>query len=173
MYVKVMHGLNRKPDDWQIADSWRKACLWGWNAENFSFIVQGLTRTGVIPIVKKMRYGFKVLGDNIFWTIWPFLMGVIGWLPGKLAEREFLDLALYYSAPRLGKINSILFFLILVYCITLIVMILPKEKVSRGFVKTIVHFFEWVVFLPLAIFLNSLAAFSVQLRLLRGKYEKS
>ena len=164
--------------DIAAAQSWRQTFLnvyrqkrrWAWGIENFPIVMRALLKAKAIPLRKKLTNGFKLFAGHIAWATWPFLLGVISWLPAIFAGREFSDSVLYYSSPR---IKTIIFNLASVGLLTtsiISVCLLPKVKIKKYFFRKILHFFEWLLVPLISIFLSAIPALDAQTRLMRRRY---
>jgi hypothetical protein len=173
MYVKIYRTIPaKKAGIGALADCYRRRKRWAWDIENLSFFIRGLISREEIPFYKKITYPFMMLQSHVFMAVWPFIVGILAWLPGAFSEKEFSDIALYYTSPRIGKIIFILFMVILINSIVLSLSFIPRKRIRYGFLNMIVHFFEWLVFLPLSMFLAALAHLHVQTTLLFSKSRK-
>lgn len=161
-----------------VADSWwrtivsvyRQKRRWAWGVENFAFVARAFVHASQIPWLRRVRYASKLFANHIAWATWPFLLGLIGWLPALFAAREFSDSVLYYSAPRITGIIFSLASLSLLVTIGLSLCLLPRRTVPRGLRTTIGHAVEWLLVPLISIALSALPALDAQTRLMLGRY---
>ncbi len=103
-------------------------------------------------------------------STWPFLLGVISWLPAFFAGLEFSNSVVYYTAPR---ITGTIFRLASISLLTTIVLsfsILPKARTKNPLLTKIGHALEWLLVPVTAVFLSALPALDAQTRLMTGRY---
>ncbi len=171
MYVTVSMDV-------AAAGSWRKTVLnvyrqkrrWAWGVENFPIVMRAFLRANDLPLARRVRHGFKLFGGHVAWATWPFLIGVIGWLPALVAGREFSSSVVYYSAPRIA---AIIFRLALISLLTTVVLsacLLPKPPVRFPWLKKLGHMVEWLFVPAVAIVLSAVPALDAQTRLMTGRY---
>lgn len=171
MYVTVSMDIT-------VGDSWWKTLVsvykqkrrWAWGVENFPIVVRAFLKSKKIPLRKKMEHGFKLLEGNISWATWPFLLGIIGWLPALLAEREFSHSIVYYSAPRIKGTIFSLASIGLFSCILLSLLLLPKKEREPKLFQKITHALEWLLVPVISVFLSAIPALDAQTRLMFARY---
>ena len=170
MYVTVSMDVVDAGSWWKtIRNVYRQKRRWAWGVENFPLVMRGFLVARDIPLIDKFRHGFKLLAGHVAWATWPFLLGVIGWLPAVFAEREFSSSVLYYSAPRVTAMIFSLSSLALVTTMILSVSLLPKHRVPDPWLKKLGHACEWLFVPIIAIFLSALPALEAQTRLMFGR----
>ncbi|HRK62541.1 MAG TPA: glycosyltransferase family 2 protein [Candidatus Omnitrophota bacterium] len=160
------------------AGGWWQTCVsvykqkrrWAWGVENFPIVTRGFLQSKKIPIFERLRHGCKLFEGHIAWATWPFILGVIGWLPPFFTSREFSDSVIYYTAPRISGIIFNLASVSLLTTIVLSLMLLPKAKIKYSFFRRAVHALEWLAIPLVAIFFSALPALEAQTRLMLAKY---
>jgi hypothetical protein len=160
------------------AGGWWKTCVsvykqkrrWAWGVENFPIVIRGFFQDKKIPLFEKIRHSFKLFEGHVAWATWPLILGVIGWLPGLIAAREFSDSVVYYTAPRISAVIFNLASLSLAITIFLSLSLLPKKKIKHSFLRRVIHAFEWLAIPVVAIFFSALPALEAQTRLMFAKY---
>ena len=162
--------------DVAASDSWRKTVVnvykqrrrWAWGVENFPIVLRAFLQAKRISCATKITHSWKLFEAHVAWASWPFLLGVVGWLPAVFAGREFSSSVVYYSAPRITFTIFRLASISLVLSILLSLSLLPPAPTKRPWLKKIGHLFEWLVVPVIAIFLNAIPALDAQTRLMRG-----
>jgi len=160
------------------AGGWWQTCVsvykqkrrWAWGVENFPIVTRGFLQSKKIPIFERLRHGGKLFEGHIAWATWPFILGIIGWLPPFFTSREFSDSMIYYTAPRISGIIFNLASISLLTTIVLSLMLLPKAKIKYSFFRRVVHALEWLAIPLVAIFFSALPALEAQTRLMFAKY---
>jgi hypothetical protein len=123
-----------------------------------------------IPFVTRLKQAFKLFQTHLSWTIWPFLLGVMSWLPTVLLARELGPSPVAYSEPRLvGVILNLALGGYLTY-VALSQLFLPRTQGTRQVRRRILHAFEWLLIVPLSVFFGAVPALDAQTRLMLGKY---
>ncbi len=171
MYVTVSMDV-------AASDSWRKTVVnvyrqkrrWAWGVENFPIVMRGFLHAQKLPLSKKIKNGFKLFESNVAWATWPFLLGVISWLPAFFAGLEFSNSVLYYTAPRITATIFRLGSISLLTTIALSMSILPKAPTRNPLLIKLGHAFEWLLVPVTAIFLSAIPALDAQTRLMLGRY---
>ena len=163
--------------DVAAADTWRKTVLnvyrqkrrWAWGVENFPIVLRAFLRASRIPLVTRITHAFKLFESHVAWATWPFLLGVIGWLPALLAGREFSSTVVYYNTPRITFTIFNLASISLVTTILLSLCLLPRPPVKRAWLRKLGHLFEWLLVPLTAIVLSAVPALDAQTRLMLGR----
>jgi len=171
MYVTVSMDV-------AASDSWRKTVVnvyrqkrrWAWGVENFPIVMRGFLHSRNISLGLKIKHAFKLLEGHIAWATWPFLLGVIGWIPAWFAGREFSNTIVYYTAPRIAIAIFQLSSIGLVTTVILSLCLLPRPLVKRPWLKKVGHMFEWLLVPVIAIGLSAIPALDAQTRLMLGNY---
>jgi len=171
MFTTVSLDVTVAGNWWRtLVNVYRQKRRWAWGVENFPIIMRGFLKADKIPLSKKLRHSYKIFEGHISWATWPFILGVIGWLPAVFSGRQFTSTALYYNAPRITATIFKLASLGLLTCIILSLLLLPKKKIKHNMLNRIGHAFEWL-FIPLAsVILSALPALDAQTRLMFGRY---
>ena len=123
--------------------SWRKTVLnvyrqkrrWAWGVENFPIVMRGFLRSRAIPLRLKLRHAFKLFESHVAWATWPFLLGIIGWIPAWWAGREFSSSVVFYTAPRIATAIFQLSSIGLLTTIVLSLSLLPRPPAKWFWLK--------------------------------------
>lgn len=171
MYVTVSMDV-------AASESWRKTVVnvykqkrrWAWGVENFPIVMRGFFRARRIPLLAKLKHAFKLFEGHIAWATWPFLLGIIGWIPAWFAGQVFSNSVVYYTAPRIAITIFQLSSIGLLTTVVLSQCLLPRPPVGRPWLKRVGHTFEWCVIPFTAIMLSAVPALDAQTRLMLGRY---
>ncbi len=171
MYVTLSMDVVDAGGWWQTCvNVYKQKRRWAWGVENFPIVMRGFLKSSKIPVFARIRHSFKLFEGHIAWSTWPFLLGIIGWLPVFFAGQEFSDSVLYYTAPRIASVIFNLASLSLLTTIILSLSLLPKKKIKHSFLRRFAHALEWLAIPVVAIFFSALPALDAQTRLMLGKY---
>ncbi|MBI2870726.1 MAG: glycosyltransferase family 2 protein [Candidatus Omnitrophica bacterium] len=170
MYVTVSMDVARGPSWLKTAATvYKQKRRWAWGVENFPIVARGFLKASRIPLTQRIRHVLKMLEGHVAWAAWPFLLTVVGWLPGIFAGREFATSVMYYTAPRVAGIIFRLATVALGTTILLSLLLLPRPKPPFASLKRLAHALEWL-FVPVVVVLFSgLPALDAQTRLMLGK----
>jgi hypothetical protein len=160
------------------AENWRRTVVnvyrqkrrWAWGVENIPLVMGAFLLTRGIPLAARLRQAFKLFQTHLSWTTWPYLLGLMSWLPAILLNREFTASVVTYSEPRLLSILFNLAFGGYLTYVALSQLFLPRGRGARQVLKRILHAFEWLLILPLSILFGAIPALDAQTRLMLGKY---
>lgn len=169
MYVTVSMDV-------AASDSWRRTVVnvykqkrrWAWGVENLPIVLRGFLRARRIPLAAKVQHAFKLFEGHVAWATWPFLLGVIGWIPAWYAGREFSNSIVYYTAPRMAIAIFQLSSIGLITTIILSLSLLPRPPVKHPWLKKVGHMAEWGLVPLTAIALSAVPALDAQTRLMLG-----
>lgn len=171
MYVTLSMDIADGSSFWKSAvNVYKQKRRWAWGVENFPIVMRAFMKESRISLYNKLRHGFKLIEGHLAWATWPFLLGIIGWLPVLFSRKEFSDSVLYYSVQRITGTIFNLASLCLVITIILSLCLLPKRKIKHSLWIRIGHAFEWLLVPVIALFFSGLPALDAQTRLMRGKY---
>lgn len=171
MYVTVSMDVVDAGGWWQTCvNVYKQKRRWAWGVENFPIVMRGFLQSNKISIFERVRHSFKLFEGHVAWATWPFILGIMGWLPGIFAGQDFSDSVLFYTAPRISSVIFNLASLSLITTIILSLCLLPKTKIKHSFWRRVIHALEWLVIPLVAIFFSAMPALDAQTRLMFGKY---
>ncbi len=161
-----------------VADTWWQTVVnvykqkrrWAWGVENFPIVMRAFLKKSGIPLMSRIKCGYKLFEGHISWTTWAFLLTIIGWLPAIFAGRDFSHSVFYYSAPRITGTIFHLATLSLITSIILSLLLLPEKKEKHPIFKRIGFALQWLLVPLTIIFLSALPALDAQTRLMFGRY---
>lgn len=158
--------------------SWRKTIVsvyrqkrrWAWGVENVPLVLRAFLKASRIPWTTRVKHTFKLLEGHVAWATWPFLLGIVGWLPALFAGREFSSSVVYYTAPRITFTIFNLASISLLATIILSISLLPPAETARPWLNKVGHLFEWLLVPVIAVGLSAVPALDAQTRLMLGRY---
>lgn len=153
-----------------VANVYKQKRRWAWGVENFPIVMRGFLQSRRIPLFRRVGHAFKMFEGHVAWATWPFLLGIVGWIPALVAGREFADSVVYYTAPRIAVTIFQLSTLGLITTIILSWMLLPTPPAKRPWVRRLGHLVEWCLVPVTAIGLSAIPALDAQTRLMWGRY---
>ncbi len=170
MYVTVSMDVAASHSWLQtVVNVYRQKRRWAWGVENFPIVMRAFLRSCSISRIKRLQHAWKLFDDHVAWATWPFLLGVLGWLPALCAGREFSDSVAFYMAPR---VTFAIFHLASIGFLTtslLSLLLLPSPAVKRPWLRKTIHMAEWLLVPVITIFLSAVPALDAQTRLMLGK----
>lgn len=155
-------------------DTFRKIYVqkrrWAWGIENFPMIMLGFLEDRAIPVMEKLRHGFKMLESHVSWATWGLMVTLFGWLPIILGGREYGLSVVSYNLPRISQVIFNLAGISFLVSVILSFLITPKPPPHLARFRNlsvIVQWFMLPIILPL---LLALPALDAQTRLMMGRY---
>ena len=142
------------------------------SGESFPILMRAFMAAWRIPPAKKLVCALKLLEAQVLSAIWPFLLFIVGWIPALLAQREFSNASIYYSAPRIPFVIFSLMVLTMAMCMIMTNFVLPKRKAKLNLCKQIAHFLALIFLVPLGVFLTAIASLEVQTSTMFGNRPK-
>lgn len=171
MYVTLSMDVVDAGGWWQTCvNVYKQKRRWAWGVENFPIVMRGFLRASKISWFERIRHSFKLFEGHIAWATWPFILGVMGWLPTFFSGQDFSDSVVYYTVPRISSVIFNLASLSLGITIILSLSLLPRTQVKYSFLRRCLHALEWLLIPVVAIFFSAMPALDAQTRLMLGKY---
>lgn len=143
---------------------------WGYGVENVPYFLFGFLKNKLIPLRKKLYYGFTITEGFHSWATNSLIIFLFGWLPLMVGGEAFKETVLSYNLPILTRDIMILAMLGLITSAILTINILPPRPPEYGR-----HNFLWMILqwasLPFTIIVfGSIPGLEAQTRLMFGKY---
>jgi len=133
-------------------------------------LIKAFLKDSYIPTWKKIKYTLKLLEFYFFDTLWPVFFGFLAWLPALFVWPQFANMRLYYSSSRITLMISSLVFMNIFILIILCLMFLPKRKIKLSLSKVIGYVLQWFLIPFFGIFLTTIPALLVQIRLMKKSF---
>jgi hypothetical protein len=171
MYTTVSMDINQA-ENWRrtVVNVYRQKRRWAWGVESIPLVMGAFLLTRGIPLATRLKQAFKLFQTHISWATWPYLLGIMSWLPAILLHRQFTASVVTYSEPRLLSILFNLAFGGYLIYVALSQLFLPRSRGSRQVLRRILHAFEWLLIVPLSILFGAVPALDAQTRLMLGRY---
>jgi hypothetical protein len=171
MYTTVSMDITQA-ENWYktVVNAYKQKRRWAWGVENIPLVIGAFLFTRGIPWLTRLKQAFKLFQTHVSWTTWPFLLGIMSWLPAVLMGREFTTSAVTYSEPRLLSLMFDLAFSGYLTYVLLSQLFLPKVRGRLHVLRRIAHVFEWLLILPISVLFGAIPALDAQTRLMLGRY---
>jgi hypothetical protein len=171
MYTTVSMDITQA-ENWQktVVNAYKQKRRWAWGVESIPLVISAFLFTRGIPWFTRLKQAFRLFQTHISWATWPFLLGVMSWLPAVLLGREFTTSAVTYSEPRLLSLMFDLAFSGYLIYVLLSQLFLPKVRGRLHVLRRIVHVFEWLLIVPISVLFGGIPALDAQTRLMLGRY---
>ncbi|MBI3273539.1 MAG: hypothetical protein HYZ69_00170 [Candidatus Colwellbacteria bacterium] len=124
----------------------------------------------MIPLRKKLYYGFVVAEGNHSWATNSIMLFILGWLPVIVGGLEFNRTVLSFNLPYLTRTIMTFAMLGLVSSAILSIILLPPRPPQFGRFRHLLMIIQWILFPVTAIFLGAIPALEAQTRLMLGNY---
>ena len=171
IYTTVSMDITVGRTRWEtFRNVYKQKRRWAWGVENFPIVMRAFLKAENISLYKRLKHAFKLLEGHISWATWPFILSIIGWMPALFAEREFVNSIVYFSTARIRGTIFSLASIVLLNCVFLSVLLLPKQKMRFFSLKKLKLAAEWVLIPLISVFLSAIPALDAQTRLMLGKY---
>jgi len=143
---------------------------WAYGVENVPYFLFGFIKNKLIPLKKKLYYGFIAAEGNHSWATNAIMLFILGWLPVIVGGSEFNRTVLSFNLPYLTRTIMTFAMLGLVSSAVLSIVLLPPRPPQFGRFR---HFFmvlQWILFPITTIVLGAIPALDAQTRLMLGRY---
>ena len=171
MYTTVSMDITQA-ENWQktVVNAYKQKRRWAWGVESIPLVIGAFLFTRGIPWFTRLKQAFRLFQTHISWATWPFLLGIMSWLPALLLGREFTTSAVTYSEPRLLSLMFDLAFSGYLIYVLLSQLFLPRVRGRLHVLRRIVHVFEWLLIVPISVLFGGIPALDAQTRLMLGRY---
>jgi cellulose synthase/poly-beta-1,6-N-acetylglucosamine synthase-like glycosyltransferase len=143
---------------------------WAYGVENVPYFLFGFIKNKLIPLKKKLYYGFIVIEGNHSWATSAIILFLLGWLPVMVGGPDFNRTVLSFNLPYFTRTIMTLAMLGLVSSAILSIVLLPPRPPQFGRFKHFLMVLQWLLFPITTIVLGAIPALSAQTRLMLGKY---
>jgi cellulose synthase/poly-beta-1,6-N-acetylglucosamine synthase-like glycosyltransferase len=171
LYYPVSMDANVAPKTFEtFRNVYKQQRRWAYGVENVPYFLFGFVKNKLIPLKKKLYYGFIVAEGNHSWATNAVIIFLLGWLPIIVGGPEFNRTVLSFNLPYLTRTIMTLAMFGLVSSAILSIVLLPPRPPQFGRFKHFLMVFQWLLFPITAILLGAIPALDAQTRLLFGKY---
>ena len=152
-----------------VVSVYKQKRRWAWGVESFPIVMTSFVLSGDIPLLTRLKQGYRLLQSHVSWATWPFLLGIMSWLPAIFISHGNSHSIVRYSEPRiLSTLFDVALSGFLLYAL-LSQLIVPRD-VGRGHLgKRIAHALEWILVPVVSLLFGAIPALDAQVRLLLGK----
>ena len=171
LYYPVSMDANVAPTTSEtLKNIYKQQRRWAYGVENVSYFLFGFIKNKLIPLRKKLYYGFIVAEGNHSWATNAIMLFILGWLPVIVGGTEFNRTVLSFNLPYLTRLIMTFAMLGLVSSAVLSIVLLPPRPPKFGRFKHVFMVLQWILFPFTTILLGAFPALDAQTRLMFGKY---
>jgi len=143
---------------------------WAYGVGDVPYFLFGFLKNKIIPLSKKLYFGFYLLESHWSWATNSVLLLILGWLPLILGGRAFGQSLLAYNLPNFVSRILTLGMIGIIGSIYFSILLLPPRPPKYGKKKYLFFALEWFLLPIIMIFFTSLPALEAQTRWMLGKY---
>lgn len=171
LYYPVSMDANVAPGTLEtIKNVYKQQRRWAYGAENIPYFLFGFVKNKLIPLRKKLYYGFVVVEGNHSWATNSIMLFLLGWLPVIVGGSEFNRTVLSFNLPYLTRTIMTFAMLGLVSSAVLSIILLPPRPPKFGRFRHLLMLIQWILFPATTILLGAIPALDAQTRLMFGRY---
>ena len=171
LYYPVSMDANVAPKTIEtVKNVYKQQRRWAYGVENVPYFLFGFIKNKMIPLRKKLYYGFIATEGNHSWATNAIMLFILGWLPVIVGGPDFNRTVLSFNLPYLTRGIMTLAMLGLVSSAVLSIVLLPPRPPQFGRFKNFLMVLQWVLFPVTTIVLGSFPALEAQTRLMLGRY---
>ncbi len=143
---------------------------WAWGAIQISIVFPQFAKNKLIPLWKKLLYGYRMIEGYYFWATASIMIAILGWLPLILGGDRFGNSVLAFNLPFMtrGIMSVAAFFLVFSVYINLVLLPTRPKGYSRW--KSFSMVWQWIFSPIVSSVFGSLPAIDAQTRLMFGRY---
>src|SRR3989338_3788668 len=171
LYYPVSMDANVAPTTFEtVKNIYKQQRRWAYGVENVPYFLFGFIKNKLIPLKKKLYYGFIVAEGNHSWATNAVILFLLGLLPVVVGGPEFNKTVLSFNLPYFTRTIMMLAMLGLVSSAILSIVLLPPRPPQFGRFKHLLMIIQWLLFPITTILLGTIPALDAQTRLMLGKY---
>lgn len=171
LYYPVSMDANVAPTTFEtFKNVYKQQRRWAYGVENVPYFLFGFIKNKLIPLKKRLYYGFIVAEGNHSWATNAIILFLLGWLPVVIGGSEFNRTVLSFNLAYLTRTIMTLAMLGLVSSAVLSIILLPPRPSQFGRFKYCLMALQWILFPVTTILLGAIPALDAQTRLMLGKY---
>ena len=171
LYYPVSMDANVAPRTFKtLKNVYKQQRRWAYGVENVPYFLFGFIKNKLIPLKKKLYYGFIAVEGNHSWATNAIILFLLGWLPVVVGGPEFNKTVLSFNLPYFTRAIMTLAMLGLVSSAMLSIVLLPPRPPQFGRFKHLLMILQWILFPVTTILLGAIPALDAQTRLMFGKY---
>ncbi|HXK41013.1 MAG TPA: glycosyltransferase family 2 protein [Candidatus Paceibacterota bacterium] len=171
LYYPVSMDANVAPTTLgTLKNVYKQQRRWAYGVENVPYFLFGFIKNKLIPLKKKLYYGFIAAEGNHSWSTNAVILFLLGWLPVVVGGPEFNKTVLSFNLPYFTRTIMTLAMLGLVSSAVLSIVLLPPRPPQFGRFKHFLMILQWLLFPITTILLGAIPALDAQTRLMIGRY---
>jgi len=171
LYYPVSMDANVAPTTFgTLKNVYKQQRRWAYGVENVPYFLFGFIKNKLIPLKKKLYYGFIAAEGNHSWSTNAVILFLLGWLPVVVGGPEFNKTVLSFNLPYFTRTIMTLAMLGLVSSAVLSIVLLPPRPPQFGRFKHFLMILQWLLFPITTILLGAIPALDAQTRLMIGRY---
>lgn len=171
LYYPVSMDANVAPRTLEtVKNVYKQQRRWAYGVENVPYFLFGFIKNSLIPLKKKLYYGFIVAEGNHSWATNAIILFLLGWLPVVVGGPEFNKTVLSFNLSHFTRTIMTLAMLGLVSSAVLSIVLLPPRPPQFGRFKHFLMILQWILFPITTILLGAIPALDAQTRLMLGRY---
>ncbi|MBI4158234.1 MAG: glycosyltransferase family 2 protein [Candidatus Yanofskybacteria bacterium] len=171
LYYPVSMDANVAPTTFgTLKNVYKQQRRWAYGVENVPYFLFGFIKNKLIPLKKKLYYGFIAMEGNHSWSTNAIILFLLGWLPVVVGGPEFNKTVLSFNLPYFTRTIMTLAMLGLISSAVLSIILLPPRPPQFGRFKHLLMIFQWLLFPITTILLGAIPALDAQTRLMFGRY---
>ena len=171
LYYPVSMDANVASKTWEtFKNVYKQQRRWAYGVENVPYFLFGFLKNKLIPLRKKLYYGFIVAEGNHSWATNAIMLFLLGWLPVIVGGPEFNKTVLSFNLPFLTRTIMTFAMFGLISSAVLSIVLLPPRPPQFGRFRHFLMIIQWILFPATTILLGAIPALDAQTRLMLGKY---
>ena len=171
LYYPVSMDANVAPTTSEtLKNIYKQQRRWAYGVENVPYFLFGFIKNRIIPLKKKLYYGFITFEGNHSWATNAIMLFILGWLPIIVGGPEFNRTVLSFNLPYLTRLIMTFAMLGLMSSAVLSIILLPPRPPRFGRFRHFLMMVQWILFPVTTILLGAIPALDAQTRLMLGRY---
>ncbi|MBX4186836.1 MAG: hypothetical protein KW802_01070 [Candidatus Doudnabacteria bacterium] len=143
---------------------------WAWGAIQISLVFPQFKNNKLIPLWKKLLYGWRMVEGYYFWATASIMIAILGWLPLIFGGDRFGSTVLALNLPLMTRAIMSIATFFLVFSVYVSLVMLPPRPEGYSRWKSFSMIWQWVFSPIVSSVFGSFPAIDAQTRLMFGKY---
>lgn len=169
VFYPVAMDANVTPKFWHtMRNIYKQQRRWGWGCENIPYLLTGFVKDQLIPIRKKLYWGFHIIEGFHSWATNAIIIFSLGWLPIILGGAVFRVSLLSFNLPRMTRTIMMLAMVGIVSSAVSSIILLPPKPTWFKRRHYVLYLLQWLLSPLTLIIFGALPALDAQTRLMFG-----
>lgn len=170
LYYPVSMDANVAKNWWQtLRNIYKQQRRWAYGVADIPYWMFGYYKqSGQIKSLRKWRLPFYAFEGFYSWATTSILLFALGFLPVIIGSNAFKTTVLSFNLPLITRDILTLAMLGIALTAYLSISLMPKPKLKK--IHYVTFTLQWILFIPLSVFLVALPAIDATTRLMLGKY---